>query len=89
MRQLKINDELRELLQKDYSTKRSTCDRIVNKLKGIQNLLSRNKSNKGIYFSVKLQSKLIDQLIPNSNPNIFQIAMYKFLTPFLPYADIS
>ena len=36
LKQLKINDELRKLLQKDYSTKRSTCDRIVNKLKGIQ-----------------------------------------------------
>ena len=31
--ELKINDELRKLLQKDYSLKRSTCDRIVNKLK--------------------------------------------------------
>ena len=36
LKQLKINDELRKLLQKDYSTKRSTCDRITNKLKGIQ-----------------------------------------------------
>ena len=36
LKQLKINDELGKLLQKDYSTKRSACDRIVNKLKGIQ-----------------------------------------------------
>ena len=36
LKQLKINDQLKKLLQKDYSTKRSTCDRIVNKLKGIQ-----------------------------------------------------
>ena len=28
MKHLKINDELKKLLQKDYSTKRSTCDRI-------------------------------------------------------------
>ena len=38
LKQLKINDELRKLLQKDYSTKRSTCDRIVNKLKVIPTL---------------------------------------------------
>ena len=84
LKQLKNNDELRKLLQKDYSTKRSTCDRIVNKLKGIPRLLSRNNSNQGIKFSIKLQSKLIDQffkivLIPNSNPNKIEIAMYKFL----------
>ena len=36
LKHLKINDELRKLLQKDYSTKRSTCDRILNKLKVIQ-----------------------------------------------------
>ena len=36
LKQLKINDELRKLLQKDYSTQRFTCDRIVNKLKVIQ-----------------------------------------------------
>ena len=33
---IKINDELRKLLQKDYSTKKSISDRIVNKLNGIQ-----------------------------------------------------
>ena len=38
-----------------------------------------------MYFLIKLQSKLIDQfffkikLIPNSNKNKIQIAMYKFL----------
>ena len=36
LKPLKISDELRKLLQKDYSTKSSTCDRIVNKLKVIQ-----------------------------------------------------
>ena len=36
LKHLKINDELKKLLQKDYSTKRSTCDRILNKLKVIQ-----------------------------------------------------
>ena len=36
LKHLKINDELRKLLQKDYSTKRSPCDRILNKLKVIQ-----------------------------------------------------
>ena len=36
LKHLKINDELKKLLQKDYSTKRSTCDRILNKLNVIQ-----------------------------------------------------
>ena len=36
LKHLKTNDELRKPLQKDYSTKRSTCDRILNKLKVIQ-----------------------------------------------------
>ena len=47
--------------------------------------MSRNNSKQGIYFSIKSQSKFIDQfffkikLIPNSNPNKIQISMYKFL----------
>ena len=36
LKQLKINENIRKLLQKDYCTKRSTSDRIVNKLKGLQ-----------------------------------------------------
>ena len=36
LKQLKINKNIRKLLQKDYCTKRSTSDRIVNKLKGLQ-----------------------------------------------------
>ena len=36
LKHLKINDELKKLLQKDYSTKRSTCERILNKLKVMQ-----------------------------------------------------
>ena len=36
LKHLKINDEFKKLLQKDYSTKRSTYDRILNKLKVIQ-----------------------------------------------------
>ena len=42
LKQLKINENIRKLLQKDYCTKRSTSDRIVNKLKGLKKLLSRN-----------------------------------------------
>ena len=36
LKQIKINENIRKLLQKDYCTKRSTSDRIVNKLKGLQ-----------------------------------------------------
>ena len=36
LKQLKINENIRKLLQKDYCTKRSTSDRIVNKPKGLQ-----------------------------------------------------
>ena len=36
LKQFKINENIRKLLQKDYCTKRSTSDRIVNKLKGLQ-----------------------------------------------------
>ena len=36
LKQLKINENIRKLLQNDYCTKRSTSDRIVNKLKGLQ-----------------------------------------------------
>ena len=36
LKQLKINENIRKLLQKDYCTKRSTSDKIVNKLKGLQ-----------------------------------------------------
>ena len=36
LKQLKINENIRKLLQKDYCTKRSTSDRIVNKLEGLQ-----------------------------------------------------
>ena len=36
LKQLKINENIRKLLQKDCCKKRSTSDRIVNKLKGLQ-----------------------------------------------------
>ena len=52
LKQLKINDELRKLLQKDYSTKRSTFDRIVNKLKVIKKTYSQAiiKTKRYIFF---------------------------------------
>ena len=51
LKHLKINDELKKHLQKDYSTKRSTCDRILNKLKVIQKpTLKKQLKQKGIYI---------------------------------------